>query len=45
MTIVMPKHSADSSEMRIVLEIYNEVDDWLSNEAFINLMKERFLIS
>jgi hypothetical protein len=41
MTIVMPKHSADSSEMRIVLEIYNEVDDWLSNETFINLMRER----
>jgi hypothetical protein len=39
--LVMPKNSADASEMRKVLEVYNEANDWIDNARFIQKMKEK----
>ena len=37
----MPKNSADALEMRGVLEVYNEKNDWMDNASFIGKMKEK----
>lgn len=37
--LVMPKQSAVASEMKAVLQVYFEHDDWLSNEIFITSLK------
>ena len=39
--LVMPKNSADALEMRGVLEVYNEKNDWMDNASFIGKMKEK----
>ena len=37
--LVMPKQSADATEMRAVLQVYFEHDNWLENSEFITRMK------
>lgn len=37
--IVMPKNSALLNEIEAVLKIYNEADDWMPNEDFIEKLK------
>lgn len=38
--IVMPKQSADKSEMEAVLSVYKEHNDWLQNSVLITDLKE-----
>lgn len=37
--LVMPKQSADALEMKAVLQVYFEHNDWLKNEDFISRLK------
>ena len=38
--LVMPKQSAVATEMEAVLKVYNDHDNWLTNEDFIPKLKE-----
>ena len=38
--IVMPKQSADKTEMEAVLSVYKEHNDWLQNSVLITDLKE-----
>lgn len=37
--LIMPKNSAEISEMNAVLKVYYESDDWMDNSSFIDKMK------
>jgi len=39
--LIMPKQSADKDEMKAVLAVYNEADDWLENSVFIDEIKRK----
>ncbi|MBU1094569.1 MAG: AAA family ATPase [Firmicutes bacterium] len=38
--IVMPKNSAVLSEIHAVLQIYNETNDWMTNDVYVTKLKE-----
>jgi hypothetical protein len=38
--LVMPKNSAEFSEMKAVLKVYYESNDWIENSVFIDKMKD-----